>query len=82
MNKSEEQQLLEKVAQAWEITWPRFFRPETNLFYDSISSRDPAHCRDHLPTVDDELVLKVEANGRDWTVALRPKDRKAEVVAQ
>ena len=28
----------EKIDQAWEISWSRFFRTETNLFYDWLSS--------------------------------------------
>ncbi|MEI8350821.1 MAG: hypothetical protein WCG36_00770, partial [bacterium] len=46
-----EQQLLDKAEQAWNVSWSRFFRPETNLFYDYISSKDPARSQDHLPTV-------------------------------
>jgi len=46
-------ELHDKMNQAWEISWARFFRPETNLFYDHISSKDPAHSQGHLPTVDE-----------------------------
>ncbi|MCL1857474.1 MAG: hypothetical protein FWF84_07555, partial [Kiritimatiellaeota bacterium] len=45
--------LHDKMEQAWEMAWTRFFRAETNLFYDGISSKDPAHSQDHLPTAEE-----------------------------
>ncbi len=48
-----EQQLYDKAEDAWNIAWTRYFRSETNLFYDYISSKDPAHSQDHLPKVEE-----------------------------
>ena len=46
-------QLHDTMGNAWDIAWTRFFRPETNLFYDRISSKDLAHSQDHLPSVEE-----------------------------
>lgn len=43
----------EKMELAWEMGWSRFFRPETNLFYDWLSSYEPGHELDHLPTAEE-----------------------------
>jgi hypothetical protein len=48
-----ERQLFDKAEQAWTVSWARYFRPETNLFYDHIFGKDPAHSQDHLPTVEE-----------------------------
>ncbi len=53
MNTELARQLRDKVDQAWSVSWTRFFRPETNLFYDYVSSRDPALSQAHLPTADE-----------------------------
>jgi len=46
-------QLCDKAEQAWNVSWQRFFRPETNLFYDYVTSKDPLHSQDHLPTIQE-----------------------------
>jgi hypothetical protein len=48
-----EQQLLNKAEQAWSVSWTRYFRSETALFYDYVSSKDPAQSQAHLPTADE-----------------------------
>jgi len=53
MTATVERQLFDKAEEAWNVSWTRYFRPETNLFYDHVSSKDPAHSQDHLPTVDE-----------------------------
>lgn len=42
-----------QMEQAWQSTWDSLFCPETNLFYDYITSRDPAKRFAHLPTADE-----------------------------
>ena len=59
-----DQQLFEKAEQAWAIAWSRFFRPETNLFYDYVSSKDPARSQAHLPTADE--VKRQYPNACGW----------------
>ena len=53
MNTKNEQQFFAKAEQAWTVAWARFFRPETNLFYDYVSSKDPARSQALLPTADE-----------------------------
>ncbi len=43
----------EKMNLAWEMGWKHFFRPETNLFYDWLSSYETGHELDHLPTSEE-----------------------------
>ncbi|MFA7003152.1 MAG: hypothetical protein WC429_03865 [Verrucomicrobiia bacterium] len=50
---SQEKKLFDQAEQAWEISWSRYFRPETSLFYDYVSSKDPAKRQAHLPTVEE-----------------------------
>jgi hypothetical protein len=45
--------LAAKAEQAWRQTWARFFNDNTGLFYDYISSYEPGHELDHLPTADE-----------------------------
>jgi hypothetical protein len=53
MMTSTEHQLFDQAERAWRISWERYFRSETNLFYDYLSSKEPAHSQDHLPTVEE-----------------------------
>jgi len=53
-----------KAEQAWERAWHHLYRPSTKLFYDYVTSRDPAHELDHLPTPDE--VSRQEPNGCGW----------------
>lgn len=43
-------QVEKKIAGAWERAWNHLFRPETNLFYDWLSSIDSRAELAHLPT--------------------------------
>lgn len=43
--------LTDCVAQAWEVTWQRFYLPRTHLFYDYLTSYAPGKELAHLPTV-------------------------------
>ncbi len=43
----------EKINLAWTTAWKRFFRPETNLFYDWLSSYEPGYELAHLPTAEE-----------------------------
>ena len=38
-----------KIDAAWEISWTKFFRAETNLFYDWLSSYEKGLEQEHLP---------------------------------
>ncbi|HBC86925.1 MAG TPA: hypothetical protein DCZ94_08235 [Lentisphaeria bacterium] len=40
-------------TQAWEATWSRFYRNDTHLFYDYLSSYEPGHELAHLPAADE-----------------------------
>lgn len=42
--------LKQQIDQAWEVTWTRFYRPQTHLFYDYLSSYEPGKELGHLPT--------------------------------
>jgi len=64
MNTSLEQQLLDKAEQAWKVSWSRYFRAETNLFYDYISSYDPNESQAHLPTAEE--VVRQFPNTCGW----------------
>ena len=53
-----------KAEQAWERAWQHLYRPATRLFYDYVTSHDPAQELDHLPTPDE--VSRQEPNGCGW----------------
>lgn len=42
-----------RIDQAWDVTLQRFFHPRTLLFYDYLTSFEPGHTLDHLPTADE-----------------------------
>jgi len=46
-------QLAESIEQAWETTWTRFYRSDTHLFYDYLTSYDDGMELNHLPTADE-----------------------------
>lgn len=50
---AEHKKLFDQAERAWKISWSRFYRAETSLFYDHISSTDPAKSQSHLPTVEE-----------------------------
>ena len=51
VTKAEKTILAERVEQAWEVTWERFYLPKTNLFYDYLTSYKPGKELAHLPTL-------------------------------
>lgn len=60
----QQERLLEKAELAWDVSWQRFFRQETNLFYDYLTSFDPERSQSHLPTVDE--IQRQYPNARGW----------------
>lgn len=45
--------VLAAAERAWSTLFDRFYSDKTNLIYDYVSSYDPAHRFDHLPTPDE-----------------------------
>lgn len=45
--------LAAQAERAWKQTWARFFHDGTGLFYDYLSSYEPGHELDHLPTAEE-----------------------------
>lgn len=45
--------LRERVESAWRATWTRFYKSETNQFYDYLTSYEPEEGLAHLPTADE-----------------------------
>ena len=45
----------DKLNDAWKVTWDRFYREDTHLFYDYLSSYEPGKELAHLPTKDEVL---------------------------
>jgi len=41
------------IGRAWDVTWKRFYLPETHLFYDYLTSYEPGRELSHLPTLDE-----------------------------
>lgn len=58
-------QLAPAAAEAWDIGWKRLFHPRTNLFYDYVTSYDPDHRFDHLPTLEE--IARQYPNPNGWT---------------
>jgi len=50
---AEREKLFEQAETAWKVSWSRFYRAETGLFYDYSSSKDPAESQSHLPTAEE-----------------------------
>ena len=42
-----------KIQQAWDVSWNKFFLPQTNLFYDFLESYEPGKELAHLPNPDE-----------------------------
>ena len=42
-----------KINRGWNITWERFFRAKTNLFYECLSSYERGKEQNHLPTAEE-----------------------------
>ena len=45
--------LVECADRMWEVTWERFYLPQTHLFYDYLTSYEPGRELAHLPTADE-----------------------------
>ncbi|UUO09102.1 hypothetical protein M4951_12495 [Blastopirellula sp. J2-11] len=43
----------DRIEGLWDVTWERFYLPRTHLFYDYLSSYEPGHELDHLPSLDE-----------------------------
>jgi hypothetical protein len=43
----------ECMKSAWEVSWKRFYRSDTQLFYDYLTSYEKGKELDHLPTADE-----------------------------
>ena len=52
-NISSAQPLSACMERAWEVSWQRFYLPQTNLFYDYLTSYEPGRELAHLPTADE-----------------------------
>lgn len=46
-------QVQAQMDKAWQQTWTRFYSPQTNLFYDYLSSYEPGKELAHLPEADE-----------------------------
>lgn len=67
-----------------EVTWARLDDAKEATFLATFSlgkDADPPAGK-IVKSTDDEIVLEVKARARAWTVTVRPKEKKAEVVAQ
>jgi len=47
---SRDAEVAANINRAWEMAWSRFYLPQTNLFYDYLSSYEPGKELAHLPT--------------------------------
>jgi len=56
-------ELAAKMDEAWKVSWERFFDPRTNLFYDRVSSYEPAQRFATLPTLAEIAQLNPNHNG-------------------
>lgn len=43
----------QRVQQMWDVSWERFYVPETHIFYDFLTSYEPGKYLQHLPTVEE-----------------------------
>lgn len=41
------------IQQMWDVSWERFFVPETGIFYDYLTSWEPGKYQQHLPTAEE-----------------------------
>lgn len=49
----EEPTLVQCADRLWNVTWKRFYLPQTHLFYDYLTSYEPGREQAHLPTADE-----------------------------
>ncbi|MFA6627785.1 MAG: hypothetical protein WCT17_04575, partial [Bacilli bacterium] len=45
--------ILEKINEAWLVSWDRFYHPKTNQFYDYLVSYEKGKELTHLPTAEE-----------------------------
>jgi len=50
-DKGTDKPVIQSVDRAWDVTWSRFYRNDTHLFYDYLSSYEEGKELSHLPTV-------------------------------
>ncbi len=43
----------QNIQGMWDVSWERFFIPETRIFYDYLTSWEPGKYQQHLPTPDE-----------------------------
>ena len=43
----------QSIKRAWEVSWSRFYRDDTHLFYDYLTSYEDGKELSHLPTADE-----------------------------
>ncbi len=43
----------QNISQLWDISWERFFVPETHIFYDYLTSYESGKYQQHLPTPEE-----------------------------
>lgn len=48
-----EQVVVEKIEQAWDVVWGRFYLPKVQTFGDYLSSYEPGKEQAHLPTAEE-----------------------------
>ena len=56
------------VERLWRTAWQKFYHERTSLFYDFISSYDPAHRFDHLPTSRE--IARQQPNTNGWSTGM------------
>lgn len=63
---------------AWRTAWERLYDSRTSLFYDYVSSYDPARRFDHLPTVEE--VARQFPNACGWATGMEDSMISADVM--
>ncbi len=58
-----DQQLHDKMAEAWQASWERLYDDRTHLFYDRVCSYDPAKRLSSLPTAEEAARQFPNRNG-------------------
>ncbi len=48
-DKNSKDYIPDSIQRAWEVSWSRFYRSDTHLFYDYITSYEEGKGLDHLP---------------------------------
>ncbi len=58
------QTLQKRAIQVGDLAWERFFHPRTSLMYDYVTTYDPAHRFDTLPTLEE--IGRQQPNTNGW----------------